>query len=106
MFGYFAWNAGMILSCQIDRSSLRQLSMVRLTWAPPALAAGCEAAPPVDEAGVEFALVHAANSIASDAPIARNRRFKVGPPPPLCRPASLQRQPGRPILHMAGRRGS
>src|ERR1051325_6551994 len=31
MPGFFASNAGMILSCQIDRSSLRQLSMVRVT---------------------------------------------------------------------------
>src|SRR5437868_7163150 len=33
MLGYLASNAGMILSCQIERSSLRQLSIVRFTVA-------------------------------------------------------------------------
>src|SRR5689334_8339550 len=34
MFGFLASNAGMILSDQIDRSSLRQLSIVSVTLSP------------------------------------------------------------------------
>src|SRR4051794_7642293 len=77
MFGDFVWNAGVIFSCQIDRSSLRQLSNVRLTWAPPALAAGCDVAGPLVAPDDWLALVHAPSAIASAAATARNRRFKV-----------------------------
>jgi hypothetical protein len=42
MFGYLASKAGMILSDQMDRSSLRQLSIVRVTFS----AGAWVAAPP------------------------------------------------------------
>ncbi len=85
MFGCVFSNAGMIWSCQIVRSSLRQLSIDRLTVAPPAEAAGwdpaaCDAAGWDAAGSVEvpgFALVQAPSVNASAAPIAMNLCFNV-----------------------------
>src|SRR6266540_4092230 len=83
MFGYLAWKAGMILSDQIVRSSFRQLSMVRVTAAPPPLAAGGWDAPgaPVAGAVLGLAPAHAPKMTARTAATIVNLRFTVTPPP-------------------------
>src|SRR6266545_4970271 len=59
MFGYLAWNAGMIFSSQIDLSSLRQLSIVSVTCSPEAAGAAVasDAAGAVVAAGAAGAAV-------------------------------------------------
>src|SRR5215207_3794710 len=74
MLGYLASKAGIIVSCQMDKSSLRQLSMVRVTCSPvvgASVAAG---------ASVAGASVAAGGSVAAGS--SRTGGASVAAPPP------------------------